>query len=136
MADSTMYRASQDCIAFVEQIGVKLRNVVPEYMTKVKGDIGTSDLPQAREARIWINTFLEINARFNGRILTNGRSKKNPKGRDLRITVDEIQAIASLAQWLINLDAERLARVNGLPPRGTQLTVKVDDMIVRERIIA
>jgi len=131
-----MYRASADGIAFVENVGIKMRMVVPRYQQLVKGDIHTDDLPQQAQARIWIKTFLEINARFNGRILTGEGNKRNPKGRDYRWTEHEIGDVAALAQWLINLDAESNYRAGGLPPRGTQLTVRIEDMIVRERIIA
>ncbi len=129
-----MYRASADCLAFVENIGVKLRNVVPRYQKEVCGDINSAELPQAESARVWMKTFSIINARFNGRIWTEKGSERNPKGRDLRITESEIGDLANLAQWLVNLHHITEARMTGERFAPQWLTINIEDLIVREKV--
>lgn len=141
MADSTMHIASTDCVAMVQEIGARLRNVVPRYLHRVKGDLKQTNieqailtLPQGKFASRWVRTFLEINARFNGRKF--GESlKKKPGKPDYRINEGEIVEIASLAQWLVNLHSEAEARMSGQPCTPKQLTVRIEDMIERPKII-
>jgi hypothetical protein len=130
---SRLHKASPDCIAFVEQLGVKLRNVVPRYQQVVLGSVHSDDLPQHKEAQEFIKIFLKVNARFNGR-LPNG--KPHPKGRQYFITENEITyGLAPLAQWLVNLDAISNHRASGLPQQPKTLVVDMNNLIVRERII-
>ncbi len=127
-----MYRASQDGIAFVEQIGRKLREVPPRYAQHVLGDIHSKNFPEAEQSRIWLRTFLIVHARFNGRDFDTAKPLK--LGRDYRWTEPEIGHVAALAQWLIGLDAAANHRQTGVPTPAKQLTVNVADMIVREKI--
>jgi hypothetical protein len=106
-----MYKASLDCITFVDAIGQKMNHVPRDFMRKT----GATALPMAKRSVALQKVFTEIHQRF-------------AKG-DHRITEVEIGEIAELAQWLHNLHAE----MNRQPPK--QLTVHAENLIVRERII-
>jgi len=131
-----MYRASREGVRFLDQLGLHLRNVVPDYQQNVLGSVHSDALPQAELAKRWIRTFLEVTARFNGRILTaDNKSKPNPKGRDLRWTEAEIMQCFELGRWLIELHHESNFRKTGervpIPP----VTLIADEMIERESLI-
>ena len=105
-----MHNSSRDMIAFVGAVGNKLKTVTTRYMRCVD-----PDLPNAKQSRIWLKAFLEVNERF-------GR-------RDFRHTSRELGQIGELAQWLINLHAV----IEKASPK--QLTINESDMIVVERIV-
>ena len=104
------YQSSPDMIGMVHEISRRLSSVVPTYQRRV-----TQNLPQPVEARNWLKTYLVVYARFR-------------KG-DFRHTSKEFGDIAELAQWLVNLHAA----TNGTTP--TQLTIREELMIVRERVL-
>ena len=136
MSDSRMHIATIDCVAMVQEIGARLRNVVPRYMERVKGDprgfLNLEGLPQAKQVRVWLDSFLQINARFNGRKLNGKRIKGGP---DQRITIDEIGVLEKLGNWLIRLHCETQTRDSGQIFVPREITIRIEDMIERERII-
>lgn len=127
-----MYRATADCIAFVERLGHKLREVVPAYQQSIIGDRFTSELPNQKAFRDHLASFIEINARFNGRF-PNG--KPNPKGHDLRLTLQEANRLIWFARYLLDLGNQVEARKHGTHIFGEPFAPNVDDLIIRERIL-
>jgi hypothetical protein len=130
---SKMYRVTTDCICTVEQIGVKLRNVVPDYLRVVKGDLMTHDLPKIHEFRRMLKNFVLLNARFNGR---TEDGKRLPKGPDRRATEHELMALAEIGQYLVSLHEIKNYHESGLPPKGTVWSVDLNNWIIKETVFS
>lgn len=131
MASSKMYRVTPDCLALVDNMGVMLRNVVPEYLKYVKGDLLSHDLPNQEQFKKWLIKFLEINARFEGRLL-DGRP--HPKGKDYRASEAELMTLANFGQYLITLHEQAQYRKSGLQPRNKQWTVDLNELIYHDSV--
>lgn len=122
-------------VNFVMEIGARLRNVVPEYQRVVLGDINSHAFPQQKESAEWIRTFLRVHRRFNALHEETGRPMPAPKNiPDYRHTSQELRDVAALAQWLVGLHCLTESKKRGENIMPEQLSIREDDMVVREKI--
>lgn len=130
---SKLYRASKDCIGFVEQLGIKLRTTIPNYQRIVLGDMKATHWRDEVQSRVWIKTFMQVHARFNGRDYDTAKVLEG--GPQYWITEREIVCLWDLAQLLIDMDSDIYYATNHeRPPQATMPRV-LETLIERDRII-